>query len=109
MHENVMCKKNVGKIEEERELTNKERKLYIKEMKDRMHFQENGILDESTDPVITTGRSFAIELTNFSIKMNNLYGTEAISAAHVKSNIAVRNAIIEALGIAPEDILKRDN
>lgn len=83
--------------------------LSTKEMKNRVGCPENRPLNDFTDPAIVTGKAFATELTNLLIRLNNLHGTEEIGATHVRNNMAVRNTIVETIGIAPEDLPPRDD
>lgn len=83
--------------------------LSAEEMKNKVGCPKNTPLEEYVNHVVVTGMDFANEMANLAIRMNNLHDSEEIRATHVKTNTGVRNAIVETIGIAPEDLPPRDN
>lgn len=78
------------------------------EMKQKLGVPNNRPLNDFTDPVVTLGKAFATEMTNYIIKTNNLQGTEEIGREHISNNLMVRDNFVSK-GIKPEDIPPRED
>lgn len=72
-------------------------------MKRRLSMPKNRPLADFLPTITITAKNLATEITNFSVKKDNLYGEEKITAEHVRNNRDVRSLLAKR-GIKPEEL-----
>ena len=72
-----------------------------KDMKIKMRVPDSRALADFLPTITIKAKDFAIEITNFNIRKDDLNNEQAITAEHIKNNRHVRGALIKS-GIVPE-------
>lgn len=72
-----------------------------KDMKVKMRIPDSRALADFLPTITIKAKDFAIEITNFNIRKDDLNNEQAITAEHIKNNRHVRGALLKS-GIVPE-------
>jgi DNA-damage-inducible protein D len=73
------------------------------QMKDRLAVSDSRALADFLPTITIKAKDFATEITNFSIRRDDLRHEEAIAGEHVKNNLDVRKVLTDR-GIKPEEL-----
>lgn len=74
-----------------------------KDMKVKMKVIDNRALADFLPTITIKAKDFAIEITNFNIRKDDLNSEQAITAEHIKNNKDVRGVLLKS-GIKPETL-----
>ncbi|MCC6690881.1 MAG: DNA damage-inducible protein D [Bacteroidia bacterium] len=74
-----------------------------KDMKVKMKVPDNKALADFLPTITIKAKDFAIEITNFNIRKDDLNSEQAITAEHIKNNTDVRGVLLKS-GIKPETL-----
>ena len=74
-----------------------------KDMKVKMKVPDNRALADFLPTITIKAKDFAIEITNFNIRKDDLNSEQAITAQHIKNNTDVRGVLLKS-GIKPETL-----
>jgi DNA-damage-inducible protein D len=73
------------------------------DMKSKMGVSDGVALADFLPTITIKAKDFAIEITNFNIKRDDIYGEDNITNEHVKNNLDVRSVLSKS-GIKPEQL-----
>ena len=72
-------------------------------MKSRLKIHKNKPLADFLPTITITAKNLATEITNFSVKKDNLQGEDSITSEHIRNNKDVRG-LLSKRGIKPEEL-----
>ncbi len=72
-------------------------------MKKRLKIPDNRPLADFLPTITITAKNLATEITNFSVKKDNLQGEEKITVEHIRNNRDIRS-LLSKRGIKPEEL-----
>jgi len=72
-------------------------------MKEKLDISKKRPLADFLPTITITAKNLATEITNFSVKKNNLDGEPTITSEHIKNNVDIRE-LLSKRGIKPEEL-----
>src|SRR3989338_594817 len=72
-------------------------------MKNKLKVSQNRPIADFLPTITITAKNLATEITNFSVKKDNLHGEQSITKEHVRNNRDVRQLLVKR-GIKPEEL-----
>ena len=72
-------------------------------MKKRLSIPKNRPLADFLPTITITAKNIATEITNFSVKKDDIQGEEKITAEHIRNNVDIRS-LLSKRGIKPEEL-----
>ena len=77
-------------------------------MKNKLKLPQNRPIADFLPTITITAKNLATEITNFSVKKDNLHGERSITKEHVQNNMDVRQLLAKR-GIKPEELAPEED